>query len=201
MADSFKYIIIGRGMMGAAAARHLAAETDGVALIGPDEPQDAARHEGVFASHYDEARITRTIDPNPVWALLAKRSIARYGEIAAASGIDFFRPAGCLMVGPRRGGRDPYVADICMAAERVGADVELIDDRRLAERFPYFSFGSGCEGVFEVAAAGYVNPRRLVEAQSVLAGRAGATLIAQTVVSTRESGNGVLVRTAEGSEV
>ena len=201
MVESFKYIIIGRGMMGAAAARHLAAETDGVALIGPDEPKDAAAHEGVFASHYDEARITRTIDPNPVWALLAKRSIARYGEIAAASGIDFFHPAGCLMVGPRRGGRDPYVADICAAAGRVGADVELIDDRSLAGRFPYFSFGSGCEGVFEAAGAGYVNPRRLVEAQSVLARRAGATLIAETVVSTRETGGGVLVRTAEGREV
>ncbi|WP_454746331.1 NAD(P)/FAD-dependent oxidoreductase [Ciceribacter selenitireducens] len=201
MVQSFKYIIIGRGMMGAAAARHLAGQTDGVALIGPDEPKDAARHDGVFASHYDEARITRTIDPDPVWALLAKRSIARYGEIAAESGIEFFHPTGCLMVGPERGGRDPYVADICAAAERVGADVEMIDDRRLAERFPYFSFGSGCEGVFEAAEAGYVNPRRLVEAQSVLARRAGATVIAETVVSTHENGGNVLVRTAEGREV
>ncbi|PPJ46118.1 FAD-dependent oxidoreductase [Rhizobium sp. KAs_5_22] len=201
MGESFKYIIIGRGMMGAAAARHLAEQTDGVALIGPDEPKDAARHEGVFASHYDEARITRTIDPNPVWALLAKRSIARYGEIAAQSGMEFFHPTGCLMVGPERGGRDPYVADICAAAERVGADVEMIDDRKLAERFSYFSFGSGCEGVFEAAEAGYVNPRRLVEAQSVLAARAGATVITDTVVSTHESGGGVVVRTAEGREV
>lgn len=201
MVQSFKYIIIGRGMMGAAAARHLAGQTDGVALIGPDEPKDAARHDGVFASHYDEARITRTIDPDPVWALLAKRSIARYGEIAAESGLEFFHPTGCLMVGPERGSRDPYVADICAAAERVGADVEMIDDRRLAERFPYFSFGRRCEGVFEAAEAGYVNPRRLVEVQSVLARRAGATVIAETVVSTHEEAGSVLVRTAEGREV
>ena len=105
MAETFRYIIIGRGMMGAAAARHLAAVTDGVALIGPDEPKDPASHEGVFASHYDEARITRTIDPDPVWALLAKRSIARYPQIAAESGVEFFHEAGCLMVGPERGGR------------------------------------------------------------------------------------------------
>ena len=201
MADRFKYIVIGRGMLGAAAARHLAGRTDGVALIGPDEPEDPARHGGVFASHYDEARITRTIDPDPVWALLANRSIARYGAIAAESGIDFFHDSGCLMVGPKRGGRDPYVADICTAAERVGADAELIDHGTLAARFPYFSFGTRCEGVFEAANAGYVNPRRLVEAQSLLAQRNGATIIAETVASSREAGDGVLVTTAEGREV
>ncbi|MFP3701778.1 hypothetical protein SB758_40520, partial [Burkholderia sp. SIMBA_013] len=45
-----------------AAARHLAEKVDGVALIGPGEPADITSHQGVFASHYDEARITRTID-------------------------------------------------------------------------------------------------------------------------------------------
>ena len=55
MADaSYKYIVIGKGMIGSAAARHLAERTDGVALIGPDEPRDPANHDGVFADHYDE---------------------------------------------------------------------------------------------------------------------------------------------------
>ena len=201
MTDRFKFIIIGRGMLGSAAARHLAGRVDGVALIGPDEPKDAARHEGVFASHYDEARITRTIDTDPVWALLAKRSIARYAAIAEDSGIDFFHEAGCLMVGPRRGGADPYVADICRAAERVGARTQVLDATTLRQRFPYFDFGTGCEGVFEAVGAGYVNPRRLVEAQSVLARRAGATIIPATVVGSRETGAGVVVTTADGQEV
>lgn len=187
--------------MGAAATRHLAGKSDGVALIGPDEPKDLARHTGVFASHYDEARITRTIDSDPVWALLAKRSIARYGAIAKDSGIDFFDETGCLMVGPKRGGGDPYVADICDAAERVGADVALLGAAELADRFPYFSLGTGCEGVYEAAGAGYVNPRRLVEAQSVLARKAGAKVISETVVSMREMADGVLVATSEGREV
>jgi glycine/D-amino acid oxidase-like deaminating enzyme len=81
MGVDFKYIIVGRGMMGAAAARHLAKATDGVAVIGPDEPTDKQSHDGVFASHYDEGRITRTIDPDRDWALLANRSIGRYAEI------------------------------------------------------------------------------------------------------------------------
>lgn len=101
MAVDFKYIVVGRGLMGAAAARHLARQADGVAVIGPDEPGDRKAHQGVFASHYDEGRITRTIDPDRNWALLANRSIGRYGEIARDSGVDFYREAGCVVVAPR----------------------------------------------------------------------------------------------------
>lgn len=198
MAADFKFLIIGRGMMGAAAARYLARASDGVAVIGPDEPADATRHQGVFASHYDEARITRTIDPDAVWALLANRSIARYNEIARESGIDFYHETGCLIVGPKRGGSDPYIGNICDAASRIGVAPEIFNDEGLSGRFPYFSFGEGAEGVFEGVDAGYVNPRKLVCAQSLLAERAGATLIAETAVSVREEGGRVAVRTAEG---
>ena len=102
MTQHFRTIIVGCGLLGAAAARHLAAMDEGVAVIGPQEPADKVRHEGVFASHYDEGRITRTIDRDPVWARLANRSIARYAEIERESGIDFFTEAGALLVMPAR---------------------------------------------------------------------------------------------------
>ena len=54
-----RIIVIGRGLVGSAAGRHLSALTDGVVVLGPDEPTDRAAHTGVFASHYDEGRITR----------------------------------------------------------------------------------------------------------------------------------------------
>lgn len=93
----FKYIVVGAGMMGAAAARHLSAQTDGVALIGPDEPADRKTHNGVFSSHYDEARITRGFDGDPVWAELAQRSIRRYAEIEAkAASVSSPKRAACL---------------------------------------------------------------------------------------------------------
>jgi sarcosine oxidase len=71
-----------------------------VALIGPDEPADRWTHQGVFASHYDEGRITRILDADRIWALLAQRSIARYREIEARSGIPFYHEVGHLTVGP-----------------------------------------------------------------------------------------------------
>jgi sarcosine oxidase len=199
MVEHFKTIVVGRGMMGAAAARYLALGGDGVAVIGPDEPKDWDRHDGVFASHYDEARITRTIDSDPVWARMANRSIARYGAIAAESGIEFYHEVGCLIVGPKRGGRDPYVARVAAAADTLGVETELLSASELKGRFGYFDFGTGCEGVYEGRNAGYVNPRRLVEAQSLLAEKAGARVIRQTVVSVREEAGSCVVTTDDGA--
>jgi sarcosine oxidase len=199
MVERFKTIVVGRGMMGAAAARYLALAGDEVAVIGPDEPRDWPRHDGVFASHYDEARITRTIDSDPVWALMANRSIARYRAIEAESGIDFYREVGCLIVGPQRGGHDPYVAQVQAAADALRVQTELLSSAALKDRFSYFDFGASCEGVYEAQNAGYVNPRRLVEAQSVLAEKAGARIIRQTVVSVREEPGAGVVTTDDGA--
>ncbi len=174
MAD-FKYIIVGRGMMGAAAAKHLAKQTDGVAVIGPDEPENRKTHEGVFASHYDEGRITRTVDPDRDWALLANRSIARY-------------PA------DRSGERHRLLHRSWLLRRRAGTKRlhrQHRERRRLARRrneaasttaglksaFPFFALPEGSEGVFQAKGAGHISPRRLVKAQSLIAEKAGATVV------------------------
>ncbi|MGY5775515.1 NAD(P)/FAD-dependent oxidoreductase [Rhizobium sp. LEGMi135b] len=198
MAADFRFIVVGRGMMGAAAARHLANQTDGIAVIGPDEPEDRASHQGVFGSHYDEGRITRTIDPDADWARLANRSISRYAEIERDSGIQFYAPVGCLVTGPKRGGETSYVGDVLEAADRLGVQTEILGDAELGNKFPFFSFASGSEGVFEPHGAGHISPRRLVKAQSLLAEKAGARVIKQTTLSIRDEGGLAVVTTAEG---
>lgn len=199
MTRRFRFIIIGAGMMGAAAARHLSRWTDGVALIGPGEPAEIGSHPGVFASHYDAARITRTIDPDAVWARLANRSIARYGEIAAESGIDFYTQAGCLIVGPKRTGGPSYVGDVLAAAGRLDVAVEVLDDTALRRHFSCFAFPPASKGVWEARNAGHINPRRLVEAQMLLAERQGCAVIRETVASVRDDGNQATVVTCEGN--
>ncbi|NTF07911.1 FAD-binding oxidoreductase [Agrobacterium rubi] len=198
MATQFKYIVVGAGMMGAAAARHLAGKTDGVALIGPGEPADIKNHTGVFASHYDAARITRTIDGNADWARLANRSIARYAEIERESGVEFYGEVGCLIVGKKRGTGFDYIENVCSAAETLGVETEILDDAALADRFPYFAFESGCEGVFERRNAGWVNPREMVRAQIVSAEKRGVTRIDDIAVSVLEEGGVATVTTASG---
>lgn len=198
MDGHFKYIIIGCGMMGAAAARHLSSSTDGVAVIGPAEPGDYSSHAGVFASHYDEARITRTIDPKEVWARLANRSIARYSEIAAASGVEFYSEVGCLVVGPPRNSAENYIGRVAAAAAKLGVSTENLDKDALGRKFPYFQFSQGSDGIFEARDAGHINPRKLVKAQTILAQRQGTSIIRETVISAVESEGAVTVTTAEG---
>lgn len=198
MVAQFKYIVVGAGMMGASAARHLARAGDSVAVIGPSEPADIRAHAGVFASHYDAARIARTIDSNADWARLANRSISRYGEIERESGVRFYHEVGCLIVGKKRGTGFSYIENVCAAAETLGVEAEVLDDGALAERFPYFSFETGCEGVFEKNDAGYVNPRELVRAQIIGAERHGATRIDDIAVSVRQDGDVTEVVTVSG---
>ncbi|PZU90406.1 MAG: FAD-dependent oxidoreductase [Shinella sp.] len=197
MATHFEFIVIGRGMMGAAAARHLTLEGKRVALIGPEEPVDRLAHQGVFSSHYDEARITRTFDDNPVWSQLASRSIERYDELESRSGIHFYTEAGCLFSTPLPG-EEGYMARAVEVSKRLDLDVELIAFDDLAMRFPHMCFPDGHSGYFERRNAGHVNPRALVRAQALMAERQGAQLIAETAVSVLQSAAGVEVRTAEG---
>ncbi|WP_337266996.1 NAD(P)/FAD-dependent oxidoreductase [Oryzifoliimicrobium ureilyticus] len=195
MFSHFKTIVVGRGMMGAAAAKYLARSSDGVAVIGPDEPEDRVSHQGVFGSHYDEGRITRTIDRDHDWAMLANRSIARYAGIAEESDIAFFTEAGCLAVAPEATGQTHDWARI--AREFDVATEEFVADG-LEARFPFFAFPDGCSGVFEMKKAGHISPRRLVKAQSFLAEQSGATVIRDYAVSVREENHKVLVTTSRG---
>ena len=192
----FRVAVIGKGMVGSAAARHLAQQTDGVVVIGPDEPAVRAEHQDVFGSHYDEGRIYRVLDRDAIWARLAERSIARYAEIEAASGIPFHAEVGMLAAGEAASG--DFVAAYARVGEALGVDFERLDERGLAERFPYLQFGPGAVGVFEPRRAGHISPRRLVAAQTVAAERQGVTVIREPVHALTLRDRGVGVTTASG---
>ncbi|WP_416407141.1 FAD-dependent oxidoreductase [Agrobacterium rosae] len=194
----FKYIVVGAGMMGAAAARHLSIATDGVALIGPAEPLDRKSHNCVFSSHYDEARITRGFDGDPVWAELAKRSIGRYAQIEAESGIRFYHEAGCLFTGNGKGLGGDYVSGAMAARDRLGLEVEVLGSSQMGQRFPMFDLPDDHDGWFEPRNAGYVNPRALVKAQVAIAETQGTKLIRETAMRIHDTGSGVEVVTDEG---
>ena len=191
-----RIIVIGKGMIGSAAARHLAGLTDGITLIGPDEPADYASHDGVFASHYDEGRMTRISDPDPDWAVTAKRSIERYDEIEAESGVSFFTNSRYLGIG----GTDTSFLDRAETAGRaLGGDLHRLTAAGIRERFPYLSVSDDADGLFEDRNAGHLNPRAMVRAQSEAARKRGAEIVNDRVTAIRPVPGGVEVELADGS--
>lgn len=202
MTTNVDVAVIGNGLIGAAATRYLSATGLRVAGIGPGEPTDWRKHEGVFASHYDQGRITRIIDPDPVWALLGKRAIAAYPEIAAQSGIQFHYAASCLRVSPDV----TAPGDTFLQAEQIGRDLDAAltlerEDEGLNEIFPFLHFPTGSLALWERGGAGYVNPRQLVQAQLTIARQQGATILAEAVTRVQRSSRGVTITTASGGEL
>ena len=191
--------VIGAGLFGSASARYLTQVTDGVALIGPAEPADRRAHRDVFASHYDASRLIRVVDPDLVWATLAKRSLSRHREIERKSGIDFRRDIGYMMVTPGGLGEDwfnlPAMREV---ASDLQVDIEDLDDALLSERFPYLNFTPGSSAVLQEKNAGYLNPRKLVAAQQKIAVAQGANLHREVVTRIVRRGEQIEVRTRSG---
>lgn len=175
---SYDVLVIGKGLIGSAAARYLAESGLRVAVIGPDEPADVAAHEGVFASHYDEGRITHTRARDALWSALSVRSIDRYEGLREASGVAFHHPVGCLSVRP--------------AARAGPAGVPL------RQAFPHLSFPDGWSGNLERGAAGYVNPRAMLHAQLRVAASHGAEPYRDLVVATGIEDGKVVAAAASG---
>lgn len=190
-----RVIVIGRGLIGSAAGRHLTDLTDGVAVLGPDEPADRASHAGVFASHYDEGRMTRVVDPDPAWAVTAKRSIDRYAELEAKSGIRFFTESGYLGIG---GPGADYLARSEATGRALGADIIRLDAAGIRSRFPFLSVPDDAEGLHEGRRAGHLSPRAMVRAQTEAARRQGAAIVADEATAVRAVPGGVEVETAGG---
>jgi sarcosine oxidase len=194
----FDYIVIGKGLIGTAAGRYLSQVSQSVAIIGPDEPRDWRTHQGVFASHYDQGRITRILDADLIWAVLAKRSIEQYRSLEQAGGIRFYYPVGGLQVGPISGKPEDYLAQTEAVGHELGVDFNSYTGSELDRAFPFFHFPAGAAALFEPAPAGYINPRSLIAAQLKLAGQQGATIIREQVISIETRKGIVHLETAEG---
>ncbi|WP_413720212.1 NAD(P)/FAD-dependent oxidoreductase [Silicimonas sp. MF1-12-2] len=177
-----KIAVVGKGLIGSAAARHLAKTGADVTLIGPDEvPGDYADHPGSFASHYDEGRITRKNDRRPYFVRVSAAAIGRYAEIAAESGIEFFTEAGALLAG----GPD-YMSAVAAAREGIDISFEELDRVGIARLFPFLAIPEGFTGIYEPREAGHISPRRLVAAQTEAARRFGARIVPEEVIRVDE---------------
>lgn len=191
-----KIAVVGRGLIGSAAARHLAEAGLAPTLIGPSEPADYSTHDGVFASHYDEGRVTRKNATDGFWSRVSQASIARYHQIERASGVTFFNDVGALMVGADAGSFLNSARDVTATEAVSHADLA---PGAFAAQFPDLTFSGDTAALWESGGAGHISPRRLVAAQTKAAEIAGATLSDMVVDSIEETPNGIHVNSRGSS--
>lgn len=159
----FDIVVIGKGMMGAAAARYLSQYGVRVAVIGPDETADG-RHAMVYASHYDQARVQRLIGRDAVWTRLNVLSVQAYAALQAETGISFHATPGCIYVNPY--GEDDYLRLAATHADAFNINYQhILNNAALSATFPQFHFPGTSMGLFETSPSGFINPRLLIKAQ------------------------------------
>lgn len=189
--STMRIAVIGRGLIGSAAAKYLTHAGADVVLIGPGEPEDWSQHRGVFSSHYDEGRITRALDPSPFWSRVSRASIAAYRQIEAESGVRFFTEAGSAIAGPAGG---EMMENVARVAKEAAISAEWLDADVFATRFPYLRLRPGDLVAYEARGAGHISPRRLVTAQGVCATKRGAQILPEEVIGIEDRGDHALVR-------
>ncbi len=191
--------VIGKGLLGSAVLRHLATECPDlkVCIIGPDEPDDRKTHDGVFASHYDQGRITRVLDPSPLWGALARESIARYPAVEAESGVKFHHRAGCLRATdiPER------AAEIDACAAEFKPPHQRFDAASCQAKYPFLRFSDDFVAWDEGGEAGYINPRQLIKAQLLAAENRGAHVIRDIVSRIETVAAGIAICTRSGGRI
>ncbi|MEY3904356.1 MAG: hypothetical protein RIT08_272, partial [Actinomycetota bacterium] len=115
--SSFDALVVGRGLLASAGARHLAIENSNVALIGPTEEQ-CRQSKKVFASHFDNTRVQRILAKDELWTRLNLDSVRSWKSLQDQSGIDFYQQNGCIYV-------NNYEDEYLKSASKIANDFDL----------------------------------------------------------------------------
>ncbi|HEV2999343.1 MAG TPA: FAD-dependent oxidoreductase [Solirubrobacteraceae bacterium] len=190
-----RHVVLGKGMFGAATARHLAASGDDVALVGPDEPADHASHRGVFGAHYDEGRIVSQLVADPLWIELVRASLA---------GMEELDPGLVHRCGVVTAMRPPAAAELLMTAELVGewlgVPMDALDPEARVRELPALRFDDE-EAVVLEREGGHFSPRRYVRAAVDRARALGAEVVCREARRLRRTPSGVEVELEGGGTV
>lgn len=193
----YNIVVIGKGLVGSAAAKYLSESDKNVAVIGPDEPKQN-ENPIVYASHYDQARVQRLIGKDEIWTKLNKDSVKQYASIQQRTGIQFHDPVGCLYVNPK--GRDHYLSNVDLQAKEFDLNYKYFNNADdIKNDFNDFDFPVGSEGIFESNPSGLINPRLLLKAQLDIIEQNNGSIICETVSSVVKTEEHFTINTFEGN--
>ena len=186
--STFDVIVLGLGVMGSAAAYHLAQA--GQRVLGLE--QFAFDH--TLGSSNDASRIYRHAYDHPAYVALARAAYPLWRKLQDESGLRFMQQTGALDFGP---GTAPTLNAFraTLADSRIAHD--WLTPEEVAQRFPQFRLDDDMMGLYH-ADAGYLAAATCVRALEQQARRHGAVLIADARVDRIDlQADSVTVHTAE----
>ena len=159
-------VVVGNGPVGSASARALVERGASRVTVVDGTPV------GVASSHSDRARLVRAADAegDPAWSGRAMRSVGRFRELEASSGVPFFRECGALVLGPRAFSERALEAarrslQMSPGAGVKGSVVQALEEAEVRRRWGYLRPDDGCgHGVWQALGAGCVDPQAMVRA-------------------------------------
>lgn len=192
----FDLIVIGTGVMGAAAAHHAAKDGAKVLAIGAPEPRTPKRHHGLFGAWHDISRLNWRLHAHPDDTELTLRSIAALPSLAKVAGSPISTETGFLNLAAP--GLDEGLEAASQSDQPVS--VNMLTSEDLRQHSPFLNLPADVLAYSETAPSGHIHVRRLVEAQRLAAQNLGAEVIAGTVVGVKTSHSGVAVATNDGRQ-
>jgi len=176
----YNTVIIGRGLIGSAAAKYISRSSENVALLGPDE-ETTSREKIVFASHYDQARVQRIVAKDEVTTRLNQQSALEYASLEKESEIKFHTTEGCLIVIPGTDA-DSYLKQYKEQAGKFKVEYEIFENGADLKTFTSdFNFPFSSKAIYEPAPSGHINPRLLIKAQQKVFQKNGGHIFNNTV--------------------
>lgn len=184
-------IIVGLGSMGSAAACHLARR--GRHILGLD--RDTPPHN--LGSHGGLSRMIRLVyAEHPDYVPLLQRAYELWRQLESDAGQTLLHVPGGVYIGPET---SRYISGAVDSATRHNLPYELIANRDIAARFPWFRTPKEAVAIADPA-AGFLFPHRVMEAHLNLARTHGAELRTnESVLGWEADGRGVRVRTARAT--
>jgi len=194
---TFDIIVIGKGLIGSAAAKYISRTNLKVAIIGPDEPE--AYIDGtVFASHYDSGRVFRQLGKNLAMTTINSQAHKEYPLLQAQSGINFQQGNGCLYINPT--GEDDYLRSIVKRAKTHSVPIIKYENgQAITTDFPFLNLPIASCGMYEGHPSGHINPRLLIQAQLKVIEKNKGTIIREVVEKVTYQKENILVQTSNNT--
>src|SRR5689334_20670732 len=170
--NHFDVIVLGMGVMGSAAAYHLA--RDGKRVLALEQFELDHR----LGSSYGESRIIRYSYDYPIYVEMAKATFPMWRELEAESGRQLMVQTGGLDFG------DPDFPSFAATRRNLiaaGIPYEWMTPAETMKRFPLFRLDDNMMGGYQPDAA-YLAASLCVITQAERAAALGATLLTQTRV-------------------